>query len=54
MAIPLWDETLNGDLSGNRLEPTPFGLNEGSNALSGVTVVGDLAYFSIASRPAQR
>jgi hypothetical protein len=46
-AVPVWTETVDGDLSGNRLAPTAIGVSIGSNEISGTTVGGDIDYFTI-------
>lgn len=48
----LWNEPSQGDLSNNRLQPTAFNLNLGSNELIGFLAGGasgpiDLDYFSV-------
>jgi hypothetical protein len=43
----IWDEAVNGDLSGNRLAPSSLGvLAVGTNTLLGSTTSGDLDYFT--------
>lgn len=43
----IWNETVNGDLSGNRLVPTNLGvLALGTSTLLGSTTSGDLDYFT--------
>jgi hypothetical protein len=46
-AAPIWTESVDGDLSNDRLVPTPLAVALGSNTLTGTTVVGDRDYFSI-------
>src|SRR5216117_2183409 len=43
----LWDETTQGDLSGNRAAPTVLTLTLGSNNLLATTQGGDLEYVTI-------
>lgn len=46
-ASDIWNESLHGDLSGNRLAPTALGgLALGDNTLIGVVQGGDLDYFT--------
>ncbi len=45
-AATVWDESINGDFSGNGLAPTLLTLNAGSNAIIGSTGSGDLDYFT--------
>jgi hypothetical protein len=46
-AADIWNESLHGDLSGNRLAPTTLGgLALGDNTLIGVVQGGDLDYFT--------
>jgi hypothetical protein len=42
-----YDESVNGDLSGNRLAPTLFNVALGSNTLTATSVSGDIEYFRI-------
>jgi hypothetical protein len=44
---PIWTESVDGDLSGNRAAPTALAAGIGSNQVSGTTVAGDLDYFSL-------
>lgn len=46
-AATIHDESLNGDLSGNRLAPTALALALGTNSILGATTSGDLEYFSV-------
>lgn len=41
-----WDESIDGDFSGDRNAPTPVAVANGSNLLIGSTVVGDLDYLT--------
>ncbi len=43
----IWDESINGDLSGDGLAPTPFVLDSGTHSLLASTGVGDREYISI-------
>lgn len=43
----VWDEGSNGDLSGDRLNPTNINLAMGVNGLIVTTVSGDLDYFHV-------
>ena len=45
-AAMAWDESVNGDFSGNGLAPTLLTLNAGSNQIIGSTGSGDLDYFT--------
>lgn len=46
-AATIWSESVNGDLSGNRLVPTNLGvLAVGTNTILGSTISGDLDYFT--------
>ena len=42
-----WDETTNGDLSGNRLTPSSLSLTPGDNTVTGTVIQGDLDYLTI-------
>jgi hypothetical protein len=42
-----YSESVSGDLSGVRLEPTSFSLDTGLNSISGSTTQGDLDYVTI-------
>jgi hypothetical protein len=47
-AISIWDEGVNGDLSGNRLVPTDLGdLAAGSSTVTATSVAGDREYFTL-------
>src|SRR5262245_3961121 len=46
-AAPVWTESVNGDLSNDRLVPTPLAVALGSNSVTGTTVAGDRDYFSL-------
>ncbi|MGH8047597.1 MAG: PEP-CTERM sorting domain-containing protein, partial [Chthoniobacterales bacterium] len=39
-------ETVNGEISGNRLAPTLFTLDPGANTLSGTVITGDVDYLT--------
>lgn len=45
-ATTLWDESSQGDLSGDRLAPTGLSLSLGSNTLTATTQNGDLEYVT--------
>lgn len=45
-AATIWNEAVNGDLSGNRLAPTALSLSLGTNTILGNVVFGDLDYFT--------
>lgn len=42
--VVVWDESIHGDLSGNRLAPTNLSLGLGTNAVIATSVAGDLEY----------
>src|SRR5262245_10589004 len=42
-----WDESTNGDLSGDRLSPSALTLTPGSNTVTGTVISGDLDYLTI-------
>jgi hypothetical protein len=42
-----YDESVNGDLSGDRLNPTPITLTLGSNLITATSVSGDLEYYRL-------
>jgi hypothetical protein len=42
-----YDEAVNGDLSGDRLNPTILTLTKGSNLITATSVTGDLEYFRL-------
>lgn len=44
----LWDESINGDLSGDRLNPTPFVLTLGTHSIIATSIAGDREYFTMA------
>lgn len=47
-AASIWNEGVNGDLSGNRLAPTALGaLAVGSSSMTATSVAGDREYFSV-------
>jgi hypothetical protein len=52
-ATTLWDEAMNGDLSGNGLTPTSVVLGPGTNSLLGSSVAGDLDYLSVKVLPGE-
>jgi hypothetical protein len=52
-ATTLWDEAMNGDLSGNGLTPTSVVLGPGTNSLLGSSVAGDLDYISVKVLPGE-
>jgi hypothetical protein len=43
-----YDESMDGDLSGNRLAPTSIALGLGSNTVTATSVAGDLEYYTMA------
>lgn len=47
----VWDEAANGDLSGNRLAPTPVGVALGGNQVIGETIRDDLDYVTFQVPP---
>ncbi|MBL8086934.1 MAG: hypothetical protein JNM85_02545 [Chthonomonas sp.] len=46
-ALILWKESVNGDLSNNRLSPTALTLAGGVNVIQATTSNGDREYFSL-------
>jgi hypothetical protein len=46
-AVTIWDEGVDGDLSGAQAAPTLLALGLGTNSISGTTLAGDLDFFSI-------
>lgn len=46
-AIVLYNESANGDLSGNRLAPSAFTLSLGTNSLLATSAGGDLEYVKL-------
>ena len=48
---PVYDEVIDGDLSGNRLNPTAISPGEGGNILASTSVAGDVDYVTIAVPP---
>lgn len=52
-AVSVWNEGVQGDLSGNHLSPTVLTVSAGSNLISGVTEDGDVDYFRISLAPGQ-
>jgi len=51
-AIPLWTESIDGDLSNNRLAPTAVSINAtGSYTLIGTMGAGDLEYLAVTLAP---
>src|SRR5262245_13458272 len=42
----VYDEDIDGDLSGDGLSPTVLDAGVGKNSLSGTTISGDLDYFT--------
>jgi hypothetical protein len=47
----IWDEAVNGDLSGDRQAPTTLMLSPGSNELFATSVAGDLEYVTFTVPP---
>ena len=46
-----YDESVDGDLSGDRLAPTILPMSEGSNKVTATSVAGDLEYFTVEIPP---
>ena len=46
-AVTVWDEDVNGDLSGDQFAPTAVTVELGTNSITGTTQVGDLDFFTI-------
>jgi hypothetical protein len=46
-----YDESVDGDLSGDRLNPTTLVAEPGSNLLTGTTIAGDLEYVHLSLPP---
>jgi hypothetical protein len=46
-AAVVWDESIHGDLSGDRFNPTHITLAAGINSIIATTNAGDLEYFTI-------
>jgi hypothetical protein len=42
-----YNESIDGDLSGNRLAPTSINLDPGSNTVTATSVAGDLEYYTV-------
>jgi len=42
-----YNESIDGDLSGNRLAPTSIQLDPGSNTITATSVSGDLEYYTV-------
>lgn len=42
-----YDESVNGDLSGDRTMPTPIALTQGSNLITATSVAGDIEYYRL-------
>ena len=42
-----YNESVNGDMSGDRLAPSSLSLTPGSNPISGTTITGDLDYLTL-------
>src|SRR5678815_4529236 len=51
LADTFWNEVTQGDLSGDRMNPTMFTLGEGTHSLLGHTAGGDLDYMAITLAP---
>lgn len=47
VAATIWDEAVQGDLSGNRANPSSAQLEEGNNALFATTQAGDVEYLTL-------
>lgn len=52
-AAVVWNESIDGDLSGNRLIPTTLAMGTGSNEIVGTTVHDDRDYFRFSLSPGQ-
>lgn len=46
-AVSVWDEGVNGDLSGNQAAPTVLAIGLGTNSITGTTQAGDVDFFTI-------
>ncbi|HEY2903433.1 MAG TPA: hypothetical protein VGL59_22805 [Polyangia bacterium] len=49
-----YDESVSGDLSGNRLAPTAIPLTVGSNRITATSSAGDVEYFHLTVPPGTR
>lgn len=49
-----YDESVNGDLSGDRANPTAINLTTGSNLITATSVAGDIEYFKLTLPAGQR
>ena len=49
-----WDESVNGDLSGNRLNPTVLNLTTGNNTITASSSAPDLEYYPVNLPPGTR
>ena len=47
LAAPIYDETVDGDLSGDRENPTARVLAAGSNTVTATVIAGDLDYLTL-------
>lgn len=47
-AATIWNESVNGDLSGNNLAPTALSVSVGTNSIIGSVTSGDRDYFRFA------
>jgi len=45
-AATIWDESIDGDLSGDQLAPTVLVVGVGANSITGVTQTGDVDFFT--------
>ena len=45
-AATIWDEGIDGDLSGDQAAPTVLVVGVGSNSITGVTQTGDVDFFT--------
>lgn len=52
-AVVMWNETFQGDLSGDRLLPSQLQVSPGSNELIGTTGLSDRDYFHFSLAPGQ-
>ena len=49
-----WDESINGDLSGDRLNPTVLNLTTGNNTITATSSAPDLEYYRVNLPPGTR
>jgi hypothetical protein len=53
-AASVWDESVDGDLSGDRFAPTPLSLSPGVNSVTATSTGGDLEYYTFTLPPGQQ